>query len=76
MKTFANHTDEELALLYIAGDNKAFDELLARNQQKLFNYIFFVVGDYEVTSSRIPLSRSSSNYRKASTQTLGNSSSG
>ena len=50
MKTFANHTDEELALLYIAGDNKAFDELLARNQQKLFNYIFFVVGDYEVAN--------------------------
>jgi RNA polymerase sigma-70 factor (ECF subfamily) len=41
MKTYANRTDEELALLYTAGDNKAFDELLARNQQKLFNYILF-----------------------------------
>ena len=34
-------TDEELALLYIKGNNKAFDELLARNQDKLFSYILF-----------------------------------
>lgn len=50
MKTFANHSDEELALLYSAGDVKAFDELLARNQQKLFNYILFVVGDQEMAN--------------------------
>ena len=50
MKTFANRTDEELALLYTAGNNKAFDELLARNQQKLFNYIQFVVRDYEMAN--------------------------
>ena len=50
MKTYANRTDEELALLYTAGDNKAFDELLARNQQKVFNYIHFVVRDYEMAN--------------------------
>jgi RNA polymerase sigma-70 factor (ECF subfamily) len=50
MKTFANRTDEELALLYTAGDNKAFDELLARTQQKLFNYILFVVRDQETAN--------------------------
>ncbi len=50
MKTFANRTDEELALLYVAGDNKAFDELLARNQQKLFSYIQFVVRDYDLAN--------------------------
>ena len=50
MKTFVNHSDEELALLYSAGDVKAFDELLARNQQKLFNYILFVVGDQELAN--------------------------
>lgn len=50
MKTFANRTDEELALLYAAGDNKAFDELLARNQQKVFNYIQFVVHDYDLSN--------------------------
>jgi RNA polymerase sigma-70 factor (ECF subfamily) len=40
-------TDEELALQYVGGDNRAFDELLARNQQKLFNYIMFMVHDQE-----------------------------
>ncbi|MCD8296769.1 MAG: sigma-70 family RNA polymerase sigma factor [Prevotella sp.] len=38
-------TDEELALSYIKGDNKAFDELLSRNQNKLFSYILFIVRD-------------------------------
>ncbi|MBR1688664.1 MAG: sigma-70 family RNA polymerase sigma factor [Prevotella sp.] len=47
MKNYASRTDEELALLYVGGDNRAFDELLARNQQKLFNYILFVVRDPE-----------------------------
>ena len=50
MKTYTNRTDEELALLYTTGDNKAFDELLGRNQQKLFNYIKFVVRDYEMAN--------------------------
>ena len=40
-------TDEELALQYVDGNNMAFDELLARNQQKLFNYILFMVHDQE-----------------------------
>jgi RNA polymerase sigma-70 factor (ECF subfamily) len=48
MKNLSSHTDEELALLYVDGDNKAFDELLARNQKKLYNYILFVVRDSEV----------------------------
>jgi RNA polymerase sigma-70 factor (ECF subfamily) len=50
MKNYASCTDEALALLYIDGDNRAFDELLARNQQKLFNYIMFVVHDPEVAN--------------------------
>lgn len=50
MKTYTNRTDEELALLYSAGDDKAFDELLARNQQKLFNYILFVVRDQDMAN--------------------------
>ena len=55
MKNYASCTDEALALLYIDGDNKAFDELLARNQQKLFSYIMFVVRDPEliVSSARL-----------------------
>ena len=47
MKNYAGMTDEELALLYVGGDNRAFDELLAHNQQKLYNYILFVVRDPE-----------------------------
>ena len=50
MKNYASCTDEALALLYIDGDNKAFDELLARNQQKLFSYIMFVVRDPELAN--------------------------
>jgi RNA polymerase sigma-70 factor (ECF subfamily) len=48
MKNLSSHTDEELALLYVGGDNRAFDELLARNQKKLYNYILFVVRDPEL----------------------------
>ena len=29
-------TDEELALLYVEGNNRAFDLLLSRNEVKLF----------------------------------------
>lgn len=50
MKKYESCTDEMLALLYIQGDNRAFDELLARNQQKLFNYIMFVVRDPETAN--------------------------
>lgn len=41
-------TDEQLALLYVDGDNRAFDELLARTQTKLFTYIMFVVRDHDM----------------------------
>ena len=41
-------TDEELALRYVAGNNRAFDELLQRNQSQLFTYILFVVRDRHV----------------------------
>ena len=47
MKKFEGVTDEQLALLYVGGDNKAFDELLARTQEKLFTYIMFVVHDHD-----------------------------
>ena len=50
MKNYASQSDEALALLYIDGDNSAFDELLARNQQKLYTYIMFVVRDPEIAN--------------------------
>jgi len=45
MKNLKELTDEELAMSYIGGNNRAFDELLSRNQSKLFSYILFVVRD-------------------------------
>lgn len=43
-------TDEELAIMYVDGDNKAFNLLLSRNQEKLFTYILFVVRDREMAN--------------------------
>jgi RNA polymerase sigma-70 factor (ECF subfamily) len=48
MKKFEGMTDEELALLYVGGNNRAFDELLSRTQTKLFTYIMFVVRDHDI----------------------------
>jgi len=43
-------TDEQLALSYIDGNNRAFDLLLSRTQSKLFTYIMFVVRDQDVAN--------------------------
>lgn len=43
-------TDEQLALSYVNGNNKAFDLLLSRNQSKLFSYILFVVHDQDLAN--------------------------
>lgn len=48
MKDINEMTDEELALSYVNGDNKAFDLLLSHNQTKLFSYILFVVRNRDV----------------------------
>lgn len=45
MENISRLTDEELAISYVRGNNMAFDELLSRNQSKLFSYILFVVRD-------------------------------
>ena len=50
MKNFKEMTDEELAISYIHGNNKAFDVLLSRNQTKLFSYIYFVVRDHDTAN--------------------------
>ena len=47
MKNLQDMTDEELALSYAGGNNRAFDLLLQRNQTKLFSYILFIVHDRE-----------------------------
>lgn len=50
MEYFDSKTDEQLALLYVNGNNQAFDVLLARIQSKVFSYIMYVVKDYEVAN--------------------------
>ena len=50
MSTLESMTDEELALSYINGNNQAFDELLSRSQDKIFNYIMYIVKDEELSN--------------------------
>ena len=50
MKDLKTMTDEQLALAYVDGNDKAFDLLLQRNQQKIFSYILFVVHDQETAN--------------------------
>lgn len=50
MKEFEGMTNESLALLYVEGNNKAFDELLSRTQSNLFQYIMFVVRNEDVAN--------------------------
>ena len=50
MKNYESMTDETLALQYVEGDNGAFDEILTRNQKKLYDYILFVVHDPELAN--------------------------
>ena len=50
MKKLAEMTDEQLALCYVDGNNEAFDELLSRNQSKIFAYIMFVVRDEDMAN--------------------------
>lgn len=45
MKNLKEMTNEQLAIAYANGDNKAFDLLLTRTQGKLYQYILFVVRD-------------------------------
>lgn len=47
MKNLNQMTDEELALAYVEGNNKAFDLLLSRVEVSLFSYIMFIVHDEE-----------------------------
>lgn len=50
MSTLKSMSDEQLALAYIDGNNRAFDELLSRNQEKIFTYIMCIVKDEDVAN--------------------------
>jgi RNA polymerase sigma-70 factor (ECF subfamily) len=43
-------TDEQLALAYIDGNNRAFDELLSRNQDRVFTTIMYAVKDEDLAN--------------------------
>lgn len=47
MKTL---TDDMLVASYAQGNNEAFDELLARHQARIFNYILMMVKDEDVAN--------------------------
>ena len=47
MKTLEQMTNEELAIMYVEGNNRAFDLLLSRLQTKIFSYILFIVRDHD-----------------------------
>jgi len=42
-------TDEDLVVSYSNGNNAAFDYLLARHKSNIYNYIFFIVKNRELT---------------------------
>ena len=48
METLKNMTDDILVTLYLEGNNCAFDVLLERHKERLYNYIFFIVRSREV----------------------------
>ena len=50
MRNLADMSDEELAVSYMEGNNRAFDLLLEHNQSKLFSYILFIVRDEDVAN--------------------------
>ena len=50
MSTIKSMSDEQLALAYIDGNNRAFDELLSRNQDKIFTYIMCVVKNEDLAN--------------------------
>ncbi|WP_321436333.1 sigma-70 family RNA polymerase sigma factor [uncultured Bacteroides sp.] len=49
MNILKEMTDEELVVLYSKGENKAFDTLLNRYQNRLYSYIYFIVKNTELT---------------------------
>lgn len=49
MKRIENRSDNELVQAYINGEKEVFDTLVARHQQKLYNYIYSVVKDRDAS---------------------------
>ncbi len=49
MNVLKTMTDEQLVVLYSEGNNVAFDQLLKRHKKTLFNYIYFIVKNKDLT---------------------------
>ena len=50
MRNHTKLTDEQLICSYAAGDNVAFDTLLLRHKDWLYNYIYQMVHDSDVAT--------------------------
>lgn len=48
MQNISRLTDEALVTAYAQGDNKAFDTLLRRHQNRVFTYIFNIIKNKEI----------------------------
>lgn len=49
MQNFNKLTDDQLVAAYAKGNNEAFDALLQRHQSRVYNYIFQMVKDRDLT---------------------------
>lgn len=49
MRNLKSLSDQELVTAYANGDNEAFDTLLLRHKTRLFNYIFQMVRDRDIS---------------------------
>lgn len=50
MDNLKDYTYEQLALMYMNGDNRAIDIILERCKSKLFSYILFMTDDYNLAN--------------------------
>lgn len=48
MQKMTKLTDEQLVAAYANGDNKAFDTLLKRHQNRVFSYIYYIIKDKDI----------------------------
>lgn len=50
MILYTSLTDDQLVRMYENGDDSAFDALLERHQERLFNYILFLIHDEDLAN--------------------------
>jgi len=64
MKKLSQLTDEELALKYVDGNNRAFDELLNRTQTGIFSYTFAISARNAISCMRCSAGSDSATIRQ------------